>query len=81
MPPPVTTATMTSKGQITVPAAVRSDLNIHSGDKIQFVKTGKDRYEIIPATDDIKKLKGIVSTEKSVSIEAMNEAIRTKASK
>ena len=31
------TATMTSKGQITVPAAIRSDLDIHAGDKIQFI--------------------------------------------
>lgn len=76
-----TTATMTSKGQITVPAAIRSDLDIHSGDKIQFVKVGEGRYEILPATDDIKNLKGMVKTKKVVSIEKMNGKIRSKSSR
>ncbi|MBT5293253.1 MAG: AbrB/MazE/SpoVT family DNA-binding domain-containing protein [Cellvibrionales bacterium] len=74
------TATMTSKGQITVPAAIRSDLDIHAGDKIQFIKIGEGRYEILPATDAITKLKGLVKTQKVVSIEKMNEAIRSKSS-
>ena len=73
------TATITSKGQITVPASVRSDLQIRTGDKIQFVKVGEGRYEILPAADDVKKLKGIVKTKKPVSIEQMSRAIRKKA--
>lgn len=75
------TSTMTSKGQITVPAAIRAELKLHSGDQIEFVKVGEGRYEVIAASKDVTRLKGLVKSEKRVSIEEMNEAIRTKASK
>jgi AbrB family looped-hinge helix DNA binding protein len=44
-------ATITSKGQVTIPVGVRSDLGLGTGDRIEFVlneTTG--RYELVPAT-------------------------------
>lgn len=72
------TATMTSKGQITIPVEVRSELGIDSGDRIEFVRNeGTGRYEVIPATVSVQRLKGIVpKPRKPVSISDMNEAIR-----
>ena len=35
----MTLATLTSKGQVTIPKAVRNSLNLHGGDKVEFVIT------------------------------------------
>ena len=75
----MTTATVTSKGQITIPSAIRADLHVVSGDRVEFVKVAEGRYEVVVATKDITSLKGIVKSNKVVSIEEMNDAIKTKA--
>lgn len=71
-------ATMTSKGQITIPAEIRSELGIDAGDRVEFVRNEETgRYEMIPATVPVQALKGIVPKPKRpVSISDMNEAIR-----
>lgn len=70
-------ATITSKGQVTIPVDVRNHLGLDSGDRIEFSfneETG--RYEVYPATRSITSLKGIVKKPaKAVSIEDMNSAI------
>ena len=75
----MTTATITSKGQITIPAPVRTDLHVVPGDRIEFVKVSEGRYEVVAATKDITSLKGIIKTNKVVSVEEMNNAIKTRA--
>ena len=76
------TATLTSKGQITLPREVRSALGLDSGDRLEFVEFEKGRFVLIPATRSIKELKGLFKSrrKKPVSIEEMNAAIRKKAS-
>jgi len=71
-------ATMTSKGQITIPVEVRTQLGIDTGDRVEFIRNEETgRYEIIPATVPVQALKGIVpKPKKPVSIADMNEAIR-----
>ena len=71
----MTTATITTKGQITIPKLVREAMHIHSGDRIEFIRINDDRYEIVAATKDIQKLKGMVKTKQHVSIDEMNNAI------
>ena len=39
-------ATVTSKGQITVPSEVRHDLGISAGDKVQFVRARDGSFSI-----------------------------------
>jgi len=73
------TATITSKGQITIPSAIRSDLHVVPGDRIEFVKVSEGRYEVVAATNDITSLKGLVRSNKVVSVEDMNNAIKAKA--
>jgi len=73
------TATITSKGQITIPSAIRSDLHVVPGDRIEFVKVSEGRYEVVSATNDITSLKGLVRSNKVVSVEDMNNAIKAKA--
>lgn len=71
------TATVTSKGQVTIPAKVRSQLGIETGDRIEFVDIGQGQFAIVAATRSIKELKGIFRgrRKKPVSIEEMNRAV------
>ena len=70
------TATMTSKGQITVPATVRTALGVAAGDRVEFVQMEPGRFELVAATHSVTALKGLVRKPKTpVTIEAMNAAI------
>ena len=70
----MTTATLTSKGQITIPADVRRDLQVDAGDRVEFVQIAPGRYEFVAATRDVSELKGMFGkAKKSVSIEAETE--------
>jgi len=70
------TATLTSKGQITIPIEVREALGVESGDRVEFVEVAPGRYEFIAATRSVTALKGIFGKpRKSVSISDMHAAI------
>lgn len=72
----MTTAVLTSKGQITIPFPVRSKLGVEAGDRIEFIELGNGQFGIIAATEDISSLKGIVGKPKiPISVEDMNRAI------
>ncbi len=78
----MSTATLTSKGQVTIPVAVRNGLGVETGDRIEFVQVAPGRYEVIAATLPVTALKGIVANAgKVVGVEAMNAAIRRRAAK
>ena len=72
----MTTATLTSKGQITIPADVRRSLNVQTGDRVEFVQIEPGRFEILAATRSVRELKGMFGkAARTVSIEDMNRAI------
>lgn len=73
-------ATVTSKGQITIPAMIRNLLNVSPGDRIQFIEIEPGRFEMLVSFNDIKSLKGMVKSTRKVSIEEMNKAIARKGS-
>lgn len=69
-------ATLTSKGQITIPATVRDALGVVAGDRVEFVQIAPGRYEFIAATRSVTALKGMFGkARKAVSIEEMNAVI------
>jgi antitoxin PrlF len=71
------TATVTSKGQITIPVSVRERLGIDTGDRVEFIEIAEHEFAIKPATHDIRSLKGFLKRPaKPVSTEKMREAIR-----
>lgn len=71
----MTSATVTSKGQITIPADVRARLGLRPGSRLAFVPTARG-YEIHPETASIKDLKGAVPRPtRPVSIDEMSDAI------
>jgi len=78
----VATATLTSKGQITIPRRVRTALGIDAGDRVEFVETDRGQFAMIAATRSVQELKGLFRGKRSkpVSIEEMNAAIAKRAS-
>jgi antitoxin PrlF len=76
------TAIMTSKGQITIPLAVRQKLGLDTGDRVEFIDLGNGQFGLIPATEDISALKGAVRRPaRTVTVETMNQAIRKRAAR
>lgn len=72
----MTTATITSKGQITIPAAVRTALGLQTGDRVEFVEVDKGQFAIIAATLPVTSLKGLIrKPEQAISVEQMNAVI------
>lgn len=77
----MTIASITSKGQITIPAAVRKALHVDTGDRVEFVEIEPGRYEFIASTQPVTALKGMFGkSHKHVSIEQMNTDIARAAS-
>ncbi len=73
----MSTATMTSKGQVTIPAAVRASLGVGAGDRVEFVEVEPGHFELVAATQSVTALKGLIRKPVTpVSIEAMNESIK-----
>lgn len=73
-------ATITSKGQITIPKDIRTLLDLQSGDKINFVVEESGEVRFLPATQDVSTLKGIiVKPKKAVTIEDMKASIKARA--
>lgn len=76
------TATVTSKGQITIPAQVRASLGLDTGDRIEFVDIGNGKFAIMAATQSVRDLKGLIrKPAKPISIEDMNLAIEAQGAK
>jgi len=75
-------ATVTSKGQITIPAEVRTALGLDPGDRVEFVEIGEKEFSIVPATGSVRELKGIFKgrIKRPVSLEEMDRAIAKGAS-
>lgn len=70
-------ATVTSKGQVTIPAEVRARLGLRPGSRLAFVAT-EGGYEIHPQAASIRDLKGAVApATHSITVDQMNEAIAT----
>jgi len=52
----MSTATLTTKGQITIPVDVRRALNVEAGDRVEFVQVEPGRFEAIAATRSVREL-------------------------
>lgn len=75
----MSTATLTSKGQTTIPKEVREHLSLRPGDRLEFVL--KENLVILrPATRKVTDIKGFLSKPKRpVSLAEMEAAIRKRA--
>ena len=76
------TATVTAKGQITIPSEVRQALKLESGDRITFEETTPGCFAFKPARKiSVTVLKGMFGKHgKTVSITEMNAIIARRGS-
>ena len=75
-------ATLTSKGQVTVPKAIRDLLRLGTGDRVDFVVREDGTVVLRPATVHVRELRGFLHRKgiKALSVEQMNAIIRRRAS-
>lgn len=71
-------ATLTSKGQLVIPKAVREYLGVRPGDELDFVIQENGEVVVRPATLDVCKLAGMLHnpSRRPVSLRQMEDAIR-----
>lgn len=74
------TAILNSKGQITIPLAVRTALGLHAGSELDFVVAG-DCFKVVPLRRDATTLKGRFAgrVAHAVSLAAIDKAIASEA--
>lgn len=75
-------ATVTSKGQITLPIELRKSLHLATGDRVEFFSQSDGTVSLRALTGSIRDLKGIVPKQaQPVPIEEMDRAIAAAAAK
>ena len=65
-------ATVSSKGQITLPARIRAQLGIRSKDKVQFIL--RENEIVIKPLRSFRELKGTIAPRKGESRKSVEEA-------
>ena len=69
-------STISAKGQITIPMAIRMLLNWKPGDELDFVVYEPDRVQLAVKKTPVRALKSLVAKPKrALSVEEMNAAI------
>lgn len=71
------TATLTSKGQITIPKAVRESLHLHSGDRVEFVVHGATEALVRPITKSVDEVFGQLydPNQAALTVKEMDAAV------
>jgi len=73
-------ATVTSKGQVTLPKELRERLRVRSGDKVRFTPEGEGRIVMARASHSIRDMFGILGKPpRSLTLEEIDEVIRKAA--
>jgi len=69
-------ATLTTKGQVTIPKPVRDVLGVHAGDRVSFLVRTDGVVELRPETVDLRDLYGMLMRKgKAVTVDEMNRSI------
>lgn len=75
----MTASTVSTKGQIVIPARIRSEMGLEAGSRIEFVRTAEG-WLLKPAVLPVSALKGLLPKPKRpVSVDDMNRTIRRRA--
>jgi AbrB family looped-hinge helix DNA binding protein len=72
----MSTASLTSKGQITLPISIRKKLRLNTGDQVVFIEREDGEITVKAKKGNLMDLKGSLRwTGKPATIEEMDEAI------
>jgi AbrB family looped-hinge helix DNA binding protein len=77
----MSTATLTSKGQITLPKEVREHFKLSEGDRIDFIVEDDGKVRVVPITGSFRDLLGICHRPgvKALTVEEMQEILEETA--
>lgn len=67
-------STITQKGQVTIPASLREQLNLHCGDKVEFLSEN-GKVIVKKVKNDVKAAFGLYKTKRKVTLEEIEKAI------
>ncbi len=71
-------STLSEKGQITIPASIRNKMQLHTGNRFEFLDKGSF-IVMLPVNKSLSDLKGFLpKPDKALSCDEMNEIIRNK---
>lgn len=76
---PAWEATMTSKGQVTIPKEVRERLRLRTGQKLRFTLEDGGHVVLTPTGNRLSDLFGVGKPPRSATLEEMDEAVRKRA--
>ena len=73
----MSTSTITSKGQITLPKQIREHLHLAPGDRIDFVVEEDGEVVVRPARSRLEQLRGMLRdrNRKPVTVDQMEAAV------
>ena len=72
----MTTATLSRKGQTTIPKAVRDRLGLRPGDRVEFLVTPQGHAVLLPRNLTVADLRGrLPRPARPATVEEMNEAV------
>ncbi len=72
------TATLTSKGQVTIPKQVRDSLGVATGDRLEFLMDRDGSVRLRPLTRSVRELAGILDDRHNrapISLQEMDQSI------
>lgn len=71
------TATLTTKGQVTIPKSVRDSLHLRTGDRIEFVVRGSSEAVLRPITKSVDEVFGKLHGpgQPALTVEQMDAAV------
>ncbi|MDH6180078.1 antitoxin PrlF [Microbacteriaceae bacterium SG_E_30_P1] len=69
------TATVTSKGQVTIPVEVRERLGIEAGTRVEFVPRSDGTWEFVAAGESVASIRGMFRSTRSASNADLGDAI------
>ncbi len=73
-------ATITSKGQITLPKAVRDHLQLETGQRVEFLIGDDGTVTVWPVTADVTSLKSVLPPPKrTLTLDEIDQVIRERA--
>ena len=74
------TSSVTSKGQVTIPVAVRRRLGLQPGDQVGFVVDGGE-VRLVRRENRVEAAFGLCKADASLSVEDMDVVIRDRAAR
>jgi antitoxin PrlF len=75
-------STISSKGQVTIPKAIRTRMHLKVGDRLRFVVEADGSVRLAAATRDVATLRDILPRPKHrATVDDMQSVIRRRAAK